>query len=288
MYKGNPPVLPSGSLLRAFTTLLRKPHGTQAPLQHQFTLPPANVAHVEQYRGFFNFRTSDASAGTPTCPLSYHYLAMQRAQLALMMNAQFIYPVAGMVHVGNDMRQLNPYDLRQSALVTVWVEAEPILQNENQFVVLHSQLEQQGNTVVSCNSRYLAKKGQKKPLSKPRMQDAASIVSWPVIHSWRLDAAAGRRYAALSGDYNPIHLWGWSAKLFGFSKPIIQGMDSVARCEAAFAQQVDSVHEKPWQLSMRFIKPISLPAQAVLHASDQQFAVMANDTLCLAGKFTSN
>ena len=119
------------------------------------------------------------------------------------------------------------------------------------------------------------------------MKDAASVSSWPVIHRWRLDAAAGRRYAALSGDYNPIHLWGWSAKLFGFSKPIIQGMETVARCEAALARLVGAAHEKPWQMSVRFIKPVSLPAQAVLHASSQQFAVMANDTLCLAGTFTS-
>jgi acyl dehydratase len=287
MYKSNPPFLPSSLLLRALTTLLRKPHGTQPPLQHQFTLPPANISHDEKYRGFFDFRAEDAFLGTPVCPLSYHYLGMQRAQLALMMDAHFIYPVAGMVHVGNDMRQLHPYDPQQSALLTVRVEAESFLPNENQFVVLHSHLEQQGHTIVSCNSRYLAKKGRKKPLPKPTLQDAASIPTWPVIHSWRLDAAAGRRYAALSGDYNPIHLWGWSAKLFGFSKPIIQGMDSVARCEAALAQLVGAEQGKAWQLSVRFIKPIILPAQAVLHASDQQFAVMENDTLCLAGTFTS-
>ena len=287
MYKANPPLLPSGSLLRAVTTLLRKPHGTQTRLQHRFALPPANISDLENYRGYFEFRTDNASAGTPVCPLSYHYLATQRAQLALMMNAQFIYSVAGMVHVGNDMRQLHPYDPRQSAILTVWVEAEPFLPKENQFVVLHSQLEQQGNAVVSCDSRYLAKKAPKKPSYTSRMQEAVLEASWPEIHRWKLDAAAGRRYAALSGDYNPIHLWGLSAKLFGFSKPIIQGMDSVARCEAALAPMFDAAHAKPWQLSVGFIKPISLPAQAVLHASAQKFVVIANDTLCLAGKFTS-
>ncbi|MDN5693046.1 MAG: hypothetical protein L0G62_04500, partial [Micrococcaceae bacterium] len=46
---------------------------------------------------------------------------------------------------------------------------------------------------------------------------------------WRLGAGAGRRYADVSGDWNPIHLTGVSARLFGMKGAIAHGMLLAAR-----------------------------------------------------------
>ena len=51
----------------------------------------------------------------------------------------------------------------------------------------------------------------------------------------------GRRYAAISGDYNPIHLGALSAKLFGFKQAIAHGMWSKARCLAALDAVIQSL-----------------------------------------------
>ena len=51
----------------------------------------------------------------------------------------------------------------------------------------------------------------------------SSNASWIAVSRstrWRLPADQGRRYAAVSGDYNPIHLYGWAARPFGFKQPI--------------------------------------------------------------------
>ena len=48
-----------------------------------------------------------------------------------------------------------------------------------------------------------------------RFVDQRTFGGWTVAHD------AGRRYAALSGDCNPIHLWPWSARLMGMRAPII-------------------------------------------------------------------
>ena len=50
---------------------------------------------------------------------------------------------------------------------------------------------------------------------------------------WRLPGDLGRRYAAVSGDRNPIHLYALTAKAFGFPRQIAHGMWSKARCLAA-------------------------------------------------------
>ena len=51
--------------------------------------------------------------------------------------------------------------------------------------------------------------------------------------AWRLPGDLGRRYAAVSGDHNPIHLYPLTAKAFGFPRQIAHGMWSKARCLAA-------------------------------------------------------
>lgn len=35
---------------------------------------------------------------------------------------------------------------------------------------------------------------------------------------------SGRQYGALNGDYNPIHLWRCSARIFGFKQPIAHAL----------------------------------------------------------------
>ena len=39
----------------------------------------------------------------------------------------------------------------------------------------------------------------------------------------------GLRFAGVVADYNPIHLKSWSAKLFGFKRPIAHGMFVAAK-----------------------------------------------------------
>jgi acyl dehydratase len=55
---------------------------------------------------------------------------------------------------------------------------------------------------------------------------------------WRVPGDAGRRYAGVSGDRNPIHLHGLTARLFGQSSPIAHGMWLEARCLAALEGRV--------------------------------------------------
>ena len=55
---------------------------------------------------------------------------------------------------------------------------------------------------------------------------------------WRLPGDLGRRYAAVSGDRNPIHLYPLTAKALGFPRQIAHGMWSLARCVAALENRL--------------------------------------------------
>ena len=72
---------------------------------------------------------------------------------------------------------------------------------------------------------------------------------------WRLPGDLGRRYAAVSGDHNPIHLYALTAKAFGFPRQIAHGMWSKARCLAALDGRLpDAV-----TVEVAFKKPVLLP-----------------------------
>jgi acyl dehydratase len=66
----------------------------------------------------------------------------------------------------------------------------------------------------------------------------------------------GRRYAAVSGDVNPIHLNPLVAKLFGFRRAIAHGMWLKARCLAALEGRLPDA----LTAEVEFKSPLLLPS----------------------------
>ena len=77
---------------------------------------------------------------------------------------------------------------------------------------------------------------------------------------WRLGGDLGRRYAAVSGDRNPIHMHSLTAKPLGFRAAIAHGMWTKARCLAAIESRLPDA----FSVDVRFRKPIFLPGRVEL------------------------
>jgi hypothetical protein len=77
--------------------------------------------------------------------------------------------------------------------------------------------------------------------------------------SFSLPSNAGRTYASLCRDYNPIHLHDIGAKLLGFPKAMAHGMWVVAHADTRGKNLVK--RDKPQQISVYFKKPTFLPAE---------------------------
>ena len=81
--------------------------------------------------------------------------------------------------------------------------------------------------------------------------------------SWRLPADTGRRYAAVSGDVNPIHLWAPAARAFGFHGAIAHGMYTAARALAT----VGAARGESFTWSVEFAAPVVLPATVAVRVA---------------------
>ena len=81
-----------------------------------------------------------------------------------------------------------------------------------------------------------------------------------VAATWRIPDDAGRRYAKVSGDVNPIHLSGLTAKAFGFKRAIAHGMWVKARVLGALVSGCPT----PSTVDVTFRKPLFLPSTVTL------------------------
>jgi acyl dehydratase len=70
----------------------------------------------------------------------------------------------------------------------------------------------------------------------------------------------GRRYAAVSGDVNPIHLNSLAAKAFGFPRTIAHGMWTAAHTLASLQGRTPDA----LTYTVLFRKPLLLPSKAEL------------------------
>jgi len=105
------------------------------------------------------------------------------------------------------------------------------------------------------------KKTQSQASSKHLLKEEEVIGSSPLAGSGsvKLPANAGRIYAALSYDYNPIHIHNGLAKLFGFPRAIAHGMWVVQQADARGQQLLK--RDVPQAIKVFFKKPSFLPCE---------------------------
>ncbi|MDB5960927.1 MAG: hypothetical protein JWP59_2221, partial [Massilia sp.] len=199
--------------------------GANAVLQTDFLLPRIDTHHVARYNALLGFAPGSV-------PLTYYYLLTQRAHLATLLAQGFPYRVAGMVHVENTLVETQPADPSRPLHLTTTVAIGPATASGAVHCDLLTVGVQEGMTVFSCTSKYLAKRGKRKGPSSA----ARDTIEGKRIGGWAVGGSLGRAYAKVSGDWNPIHLWRWSARLMGMRRPIIHGMHSVAAACALLEQ----------------------------------------------------
>lgn len=184
-----------------------------------------------------------------------HILA---APLHLHLLTQPVCPLKamGLIHLRNSVEVLKPIPKHQAMDVHVTI-GETTWVHKGLEVDVKTEVQVDGETVWRESSVIFSRQSAARDI--PRRERNTDEVQWSQeSEKWALASNLGRRYASVSGDWNPIHLYGWTAKLFGFSRPIIHGMWSFARCMSLFPVG-------PCRLAIDFQRPIGLPGKPVLN-----------------------
>ena len=207
--------------------------------------------HLAAYDRVCEFRLSG------TLPATYpHVLAFPLA-MHLMSAADFPFPIVGMVHIANRITLHRPIDAGER--LDLAVRAADLRDHERgRRLDILATARVGGEEVWNGRSTYLR---IERPAERREQRDRTPA---PATAIWRVPVSAGARYAAVSGDRNPIHTSRIGARLFGFPQRIAHGMYSAARCLAALEGRLPD----RYTMDVTFKAPVLLPSRVEFTATE--------------------
>ncbi|MGO4385395.1 MaoC family dehydratase [Specibacter sp. RAF43] len=209
-----------------------------------------------------------------------HSLAFPVA-MSVMVGEDFPLPLLGMVHLDNHVEHLAPIQFDDVLTIRAWARDLAGHRSGTQVQIVAEVLTADAVTVLWRGvSTYLARGIYLPGLDKPTAAGERAPFSPPTpTAQWRLGVDTGRAYAAVSGDFNPIHLSVLSAKALGLRRSIAHGMYAASRVLSDVGTPKPDVFS--WDIS--FASPVFLPAIVSLHIGDS----LADDGGWLGSEFVA-
>lgn len=188
-------------------------------------------------------------------PPTYPHVLAFPLQMAVMADGSFPFGAVGLVHVENRIVQHRPLGLDEELRLRVRpTELRPHPHGQTFGLVTEAW---SGRQKAWESVSTMLRRGGGKPGDAKAERDANAEPELGVGAEWRLGGDLGRRYAAVSGDRNPIHMHSLTAKPLGFAGAIAHGMWTKARCLAALESRLPDA----FAVDVRFRKPIQLPCR---------------------------
>ncbi|MCC3283411.1 MULTISPECIES: MaoC family dehydratase [Arthrobacter] len=199
-----------------------------------------------------------------TLPSGYVHTFAFPVAMSVMAREDFPLPLLGMVHLRNHVTHLRPIHYTEPLSVTAWAENLAGHRAGTQ-VELVAEVRSGTELVWTGRSVYLAKGVFLPRIDRPQARTEREDFTPPLpTAQWRLGADAGRNYAKVSGDFNPIHLSSLSAKALGMKRSIAHGMYLASRVVA----EAGPALPEPFEWSIEFESPVFLPATVSVRISD--------------------
>jgi acyl dehydratase len=214
---------------------------------------PIDAATVAAYANVTGLRFGDA------VPLTYPFALTFPTVMSLVTGFDFPFAAMGSVHIENHITQYRPILVTDS--VSVRVRPENMREHRRGLLVDivtdvnvgNERAWHQVTTFLHQQRTSLSDEPKPPPQKQPKPGPPNAVL--------RITPGQIRHYASVGGDHNPIHTNPIAAKLFGFPTVIAHGMFTAAAVLANIEGQLpDAV-----KYSVRFAKPVVLPAQAGLY-----------------------
>jgi len=215
------------------------------------------VKHLERYNEVCGYKKDEK-----VLPPCYPVMAVFLFQPYIVSMPAFPVSPLGVVHIRTVLTQHKV--LKAGVKLSYQIDMKGHRDTERGLevdFVIKASLES-GEVVWNCIETMLSRKrasgGKKKPSSAAATEEGKFDGS--VIFS--VPENTGRKYAAVTGDYNPHHTSKIGAVLFGFKKPIAHGQWSLERC-LAHLNDVGIHAVPPFKVDCNFKLPIFMPGKCL-------------------------
>lgn len=214
-------------------------------------------------------------------PPTYPHVLAFPLHMAVMADGSFPFGAVGLVHVENRIVQHRPIGIGEELRLTVRpTPLQPHKRGQTFDLLTEAWIGRRKAWESTSTMLHRGKSPQqpadglhtsKAPTPEADRPEDGSTVS----AEWRLGGDLGRRYAAVSGDRNPIHMHALTAKPLGFPSAIAHGMWTKARCLAALEGRLPDAFE----VEARFRKPVRLPGRVefLSDAGSEQISFAVRD-----------
>lgn len=249
------------SLVRALATSTRRPGPVSALTPFSLALPLGvlDAQHIARYAEVCGFAPASA------VPLTYPQMLTFPLVMHYMTSGACPWPAMGTVHLANTITQHAPLVAGDAVRVELHT-GELLAHEKGQVFTLNLRILRHGmDECVWQATQTLLRVGVRSPVGQPFDATVGPDLPLTRLGEFKAPADIGRRYAPVSGDYNPIHLWPLTARLLGFQRAIAHGLWTQARALALL--QPDGVWPQA-TLHTVFKRPLFLPAQATVWQAD--------------------
>ncbi len=187
-----------------------------------------------------------------TLPAVWPHIPAFALQLSLLTDPRFPFPAIGLVHIYNKITVHRPILTSETLSLRAWTD--PLIDHPRGRAVPVRTEARAGDELVWEETAINLSIGKRD--ESATAPEVSSSEGYAFGARWRLPADLGRRYAAIAGDYNPIHIHPWSAKALGFPRAIAHGFWTKSRALAQLQGELPNA----FTVEVAFKRPILLPA----------------------------
>lgn len=212
--------------------------------------------HVDAYRQVCGYR-----AQPNILPLTYPEMHFTPLIAEAVVSSSFPFSPLGLIHTGQRVELHAP--LRQGDEVDATTALEELRETPRGYELDFSMTVERGGqrvwsglaTLLSRSSATRADKGRNRVATPETKRDGFEIT---------VPGNTGLRYARVSGDYNPHHLWWFTARPLGYRRPIAHGMWTFAR---VLSEVLEGVNEDARvEATTAFKRPLLMPSPIRIEA----------------------
>jgi len=213
---------------------------------------------IEKYTRLCSFQPSSSSKIIDNrVPICYPEVLSISSMVTLVTHSSFPLSAMGLIHIRNKITVFEKLPTIGETLNIVTKVSGHKVTDQGIEVNFCSELTADAKVIWSCEITLLSRNKATRSGKQPKKTHETPQEPIKPTLTFKVAGDAGRKYASVSGDYNPHHLYPLTAKLIGYPRPIAHGMWTLAcSLNELPPPTLPCVIDTAWK------RPLTMPSQA--------------------------